>query len=276
MPQSEIEKQFARACRTAGLEVEAEQYVGRYRPDFMIRDRKFIIELDGHDTHSSVDDRTRDVQRQRYLQRLGWTVIRFTGREIYRDADACVSEVLDHLAAFSTPAPDYAIYIDWLFLQRSFADFERRNLAHIRHKDAISRDSVIAALTKMTDAPDAVAVHLFGRMGDFSESQVPLETARHPKGEGRVFVIEEHQTALCAVDLLEHLEAHRPVYGDRVILVADDGAYPPDFIGRDPGLIALVRRDNGLSRMLDIQPVAWADIDTVFAGIAGVPIHELA
>lgn len=33
-----------------------------------------------------------------------------------------------------------------------------------------------------------------------------------------------------AIALLDHLKAHRPTYQDRVVLVADDGAYPPEFM----------------------------------------------
>lgn len=96
MPQTPIERKFAKACRSAGLEVEAEQQVGRYRPDFVLPARKLAIELDGHDTHSSVEDRVRDGQRQRYLQRLGWTVLCVTVRKIHLDVDAPIAGVPLH------------------------------------------------------------------------------------------------------------------------------------------------------------------------------------
>lgn len=86
--------------------------VGRFRPDFIIREHKVAVELDGHGTHSSIEDRTRDAQRQRYLQRLGWTVLRFTGREVNENANSCVAEVVDLLVSLRLPAPTYAVYID--------------------------------------------------------------------------------------------------------------------------------------------------------------------
>lgn len=166
--------------------------VGRYRADFIVRAHKLAIELDGHGTHSSVDDRVRDGRRQRYLQRLGWTVLRFTGREINQDVDACVAEVMDFVHALGMPAPDYAIYIDWLFFQRAMVDFERRNAAHLAEPGAISRDSFLQILPKVIDMPNIVAVHLFGTASTFSDSACRIEQSRVLVHDGRRFLIEEH------------------------------------------------------------------------------------
>lgn len=275
MPQTPIERQFAKACRSVGLEIEAEQQVGRYRPDFIVRAHKLAIELDGHDTHSSVEDRISDGRRQRYLQRLGWTVLRFTGREIHLDVDACVAEVMDFVQALGMPAPSYAIYIDWLFFQRAMVDFERRNAAHLAQRGSISRDTFLHVLPLVIDMPETVAVHLFGTASTFSDSACKLETSRVVTNEGRSFVIEEHQAEFMAIQLLDHLKAHRPTYQDRVVLVADDGAYPPEFMDADPHLAALIRKDADRSRMMTIRAAKWQDIDFLFAQIAGVPLHEM-
>jgi hypothetical protein len=112
-------------------------------------------------------------------------------------------------------------------------------------------------------------------MSTFSQSATGLQTSRTLAGGGRRFLIEEHQHSFLAVGLLDHLKAHRPVYRDRVILVADDGAYPPDFRGDDPHLAALIRLDQSRSRMLAIGNAKWQDIDHLFAEIADIPLHEL-
>ena len=275
MAASEIEKTFSLACRAAGLKVEAEQMVGRYRPDFLIREHQVIVELDGAENHSSAEDRTNDAQRQRYLQKLGWTVLRFTGREIHRDAPACVAEVIDFVRGLKVPAPDYAVYIDWLFFQRAVIEFEQRNAAHLSHPGTISRDTFLKILPRLIAMPDAVAVHLFGTASTFSMSASQLETSRMLSDDKRTFVIEEHQADFMALDLLDHLKAHRSLYQDRVVLVADDGAYPPEFMDNDPHLAALIRRDESRSRMLTVRATKWQDIDYVFAPIAGVPLHEV-
>ncbi len=70
--------------------------VGPHRLDFALRSNglDLAIELDGQDYHSSPDQRTNDARRQRYLEQIGWRIIRFTGREIYKDVQKCVAEVI--------------------------------------------------------------------------------------------------------------------------------------------------------------------------------------
>lgn len=67
-----------------------------YRLDFAFVGESFAlaVEADGHDYHERTKaqaehDRTRD----RAMQAEGWTVMRFTGSEIYRNAEKCAAEV---------------------------------------------------------------------------------------------------------------------------------------------------------------------------------------
>lgn len=72
--------------------------VGPYRLDFGVVGHigKIAIECDGHDFHEKTKDQAaRDKKRDRYLQKEGWRVLRFTGSEIYKDAHACATEVQD-------------------------------------------------------------------------------------------------------------------------------------------------------------------------------------
>lgn len=66
-----------------------------YYVDFGIPSKKIVVELDGHEFHSSKTQRTNDLKRQRYLQGLGWSVIRYTGTEIYKNLDRCVDDLLN-------------------------------------------------------------------------------------------------------------------------------------------------------------------------------------
>lgn len=92
--------------------------------------------------------------------------------------------------------------------------------------------------------------------------------------EGRIFLVEEHQNEFLALHLLDHLKAHREISEDRVVLVADDGGYPREFMDSDPRLAALIRKDAARSRMLTVL-AKWRDIDHLFASITGAPMHEL-
>ena len=54
----------------------------------------FAIECDGHDFHEKTKEQARkDKQRERALMADGYTVIRFTGSEIYQDPYGCAEEV---------------------------------------------------------------------------------------------------------------------------------------------------------------------------------------
>lgn len=54
-----------------------------------------IVELDGHDFHERTKEQARrDRSRDRMLVQDGFTVFRFTGQEVYEDAEKCVWEVI--------------------------------------------------------------------------------------------------------------------------------------------------------------------------------------
>lgn len=70
----------------------------RYRLDFAIvapDGRPWLAcEVDGFAFHSSKEQIMYDRQRERALTAAGWTVLRFTGSEVHRDAEACALEVI--------------------------------------------------------------------------------------------------------------------------------------------------------------------------------------
>jgi len=74
----------------------------RYRLDFGIMNAAeglyLAIEVDGHQWHEATQHQVQsDKSRDRKLTAAGWQVLRFTGSEVYRDAAACVREVLEIL-----------------------------------------------------------------------------------------------------------------------------------------------------------------------------------
>jgi very-short-patch-repair endonuclease len=73
-----------------------------YRVDFHISTlfkyeiiHSFIVECDGHDFHEKTKQQAqRDKQRERNLIAAGYTVIRFTGSEIYNNPYKCAKEII--------------------------------------------------------------------------------------------------------------------------------------------------------------------------------------
>lgn len=79
--------------------------IGQYRVDFLFGrgDRPtvaecVVVECDGHDFHEKTPEQAaRDKARDRFLNLHVKAVLRFTGREIYRDPNGCVVEALEVL-----------------------------------------------------------------------------------------------------------------------------------------------------------------------------------
>jgi len=67
--------------------------IGPYKVDFVYGDYT-VIELDGHEYHKTKEQRDHDYKRERYLQKLGYIVIRFTGTEVFLDARSCIIDMV--------------------------------------------------------------------------------------------------------------------------------------------------------------------------------------
>jgi len=75
------------------IHIYPQHKVGKYSLDFAIPEKMIAIELDGHEYHKTKYQRTHDAQRDRWLYGQGWHVLRFTGTEIYKNLDKCISEI---------------------------------------------------------------------------------------------------------------------------------------------------------------------------------------
>lgn len=56
-----------------------------------------VVECDGHDYHSSKEQIIQDNKRQREIENLGYTFIRFSGSEIYNNVEKCVEETFNKI-----------------------------------------------------------------------------------------------------------------------------------------------------------------------------------
>lgn len=97
----------------------------RYRLDFAVifggprcyRFGKVAVECDGHDFHERTKEQAaHDRSRDRALTRHGWTVLRFTGSEINRDARRCAQEVLDVFLSHSAAVSQFETWVSSLAL----------------------------------------------------------------------------------------------------------------------------------------------------------------
>lgn len=87
--------------------------IGRYRVDFLVRyfypenildssspmlTREVIVECDSQEFHERTESERRyEKARDRFLQKAGYKVFRFTGKEILQDALSVSSEIISYL-----------------------------------------------------------------------------------------------------------------------------------------------------------------------------------
>ena len=87
-----------------GFNLFAQHPIGRYSADFAIVNTAtgagVVVEADGHAYHDRTKARaSHDRRRDRFIQAQGWYVARFTGADIYRDAEACALEAMSFVRA---------------------------------------------------------------------------------------------------------------------------------------------------------------------------------
>jgi len=90
--ESPMEVEFLKAVFVNAPDIVPQYEVGTFRVDFALPEQKIAVEVDGHEFHSSREQRTKDAQRERVIERGGWRIVRFTGTEIHADAKACAEE----------------------------------------------------------------------------------------------------------------------------------------------------------------------------------------
>lgn len=79
-------KYVLRAGMMKGFTFNRQKPVMNYIADFMCKELKLIIEVDGL-THTDPDIFARDTERQKVLEDAGFTVLRFTDKEVLENIE---------------------------------------------------------------------------------------------------------------------------------------------------------------------------------------------
>lgn len=297
---SYIEREFSKHLDDLATAIEAEHWFGdpekhsRYRVDFLLKDARLIVELDGHDFHSTKEQLENDAVRQRYLTRAGYSVIRFTGREIVRGAKRCVAEAkqIYEERIQRSPSKYRALYIDFPFLRRQMV----RTMKFYREQ----RPGRSLSLTPLDQfIPHAIDwLHEKSFIAAFAfcapEDWVDLErfdnyVKDYEKGEVRLNVMA---APLYALELGDHLRSFCHLF-DEFYLIADDPVYvepmravlPREFTQIEMGSYVHNRLSNGkLLRKgndetafagTDLAHVQWQDVCYAIGTSMGLGPHEL-
>ena len=76
-----------------GFKFVRQEPIGIYFADFVCRERKLVIEVDG-ETHSTEKELAQDCQRTAYLEANGYRVIRFTNSQLFENVEAVEQAIL--------------------------------------------------------------------------------------------------------------------------------------------------------------------------------------
>lgn len=102
----------ARHAKEDGLLViHPQEPIAGWRADFMMsfqaagrREAKFVVECDGHDFHERTKEQAKhDRRRDREMQILGYTVLRYTGSEIWESPRTCSRAAVQAAIDISQP-----------------------------------------------------------------------------------------------------------------------------------------------------------------------------
>jgi very-short-patch-repair endonuclease len=79
-----------------GYQFYRQKNIGNYIVDFYCPAGKLIIEIDGSQ-HYSEDGKKKDGIRNNYMSRLGFTVLRFSDREVFKNIQGVLERIYEHL-----------------------------------------------------------------------------------------------------------------------------------------------------------------------------------
>ena len=102
LTEEELEERFFALCRSAALPKPAvNEWIAlgggiAYKADFLWRAERLIVETDGWGSHGTRQAFENDRRRDRRLSVAGWTVVRFTWRDVEREPEE-VTETLARL-----------------------------------------------------------------------------------------------------------------------------------------------------------------------------------
>src|SRR5437773_9716471 len=95
-----------RLLRREGLHFRRQPPVGPYYPDFACHRAKIVVELDGSH-HGELEQKTYDAQRTKFLESVGYRVMRFWNVESFKGEDSIAQYILS-LVRPPLPTPPLA------------------------------------------------------------------------------------------------------------------------------------------------------------------------
>lgn len=91
--ESPIEKMFEEQLKEYGIELDQQFWIGPYRIDFGMENKKIAIEVDSTQFHTKQEQIEKDNRRQDYIEKQGWIVMRVPSWMVYKQKGLCAAEI---------------------------------------------------------------------------------------------------------------------------------------------------------------------------------------
>ena len=92
----EEKKLWYRFLNRLPVTVNRQKNIGNYIVDFFISSKKLVIEIDGSQ-HEIEENKTADIERDRFLNSLGITVLRYSNVYLNKNFNLVCDDILEHL-----------------------------------------------------------------------------------------------------------------------------------------------------------------------------------
>ncbi len=129
--QSPIEEKLVSALQRFGVEVICQHPIGPFLADIYIKEDRLVIECDGAEWHK---DKEKDAKRDRFMREKGYSVIRFTGKEISKDAESYASRIVCGLIG---TYPQHERYLEQK--EQRLTDFAQGEMERLEKADSENR-----------------------------------------------------------------------------------------------------------------------------------------
>jgi len=91
-----------------GYKFRRQHPIAAYIADFFCYKLKLMVEVDGS-IHNNSETISNDITRQNDLEKLGYTVIRFTNAEIFEEADMVLNKTSESVNNIINKAPEIGV-----------------------------------------------------------------------------------------------------------------------------------------------------------------------
>ena len=105
--QTEAERRLWGRLRDRGLngfKFVRQAPIGPYVADFLCREQRLIVEVDGA-THSTDDEIRRDERRTDFLNVQGYCIVRVANDQVFRNLDGVLETILAAIEQAAIPSP---------------------------------------------------------------------------------------------------------------------------------------------------------------------------